>query len=463
MKVNARKMALRILGQIDTDKSFSHIALNRYFDQYDIDSIDRRFISYLVLGILENKILLDFYIRKLSKLRFGKIHHEVVNILRMGLYQVEFMSKVPDSAAVDECVKLAKKISPEQGKYVNGVLRTFIREKDKIELPDAKRHPSTYLSILYSHPEWMVERWIDQFGKSFTETLLKANNSSPNLIIRVNPLKITMASLQKRFDEAGVIYEPSRYIKDALVIKSLNELSINSVPGFDEGLFQVQDESSMFVGILSDVKADQTVIDVCSAPGGKATHVAQLMANTGTVYARDLHEHKLSLIIENVERLGLHNIKVEAFDAELFDKELEHKADVVLVDAPCSGLGIIRRKPDIKYNKSIEELTGLSNLQRQILSTSSEYVKDQGTLIYSTCTLNFEENEAVIKWFLEHHPKFELDLDQGGHLSEAHKALLTEKGFNLLKDTEMLKLYPNQHGTDGFFIAKMVRVSKSKS
>ena len=235
-------------------------------------------------------------------------------------------------------------------------------------------------------------------------------------------------------------------------------MSINSVPGFDEGLFQVQDESSMFVGILSDVKAGQTVIDVCSAPGGKATHVAQLMDNTGTVYARDLHEHKLSLITENVERLGLQNIKVEAFDAERFDKELEHKADVVLVDAPCSGLGIIRRKPDIKYNKSIEELTGLSNLQRQILSTASEYVKDRGTLIYSTCTLNFEENEAVIKWFLEHHPNFKLDLDQGGHLSEAHKALLTEKGFNLVKDTEMLKLYPNQHGTDGFFIAKMIKV-----
>ncbi|GAU78745.1 16S rRNA (cytosine(967)-C(5))-methyltransferase RsmB [Fusibacter sp. 3D3] len=458
MKVNARKMALRILGQIDKDKSFSHIALNRYFEQYEMDSIDRRFISYLVLGILENKILLDFYIRKLSKLRFGKIHHEVVIILRMGLYQIEFMSKVPDSAAVDECVKLAKKINPEQGKFVNGILRTFIREKDKIEFPDAKRHPSTYLSILYSHPEWMVERWMDQFGISFTETLLKANNNSPDLIVRVNPLKTTKEALMRHLDEAGVVYEPSRYIKDALVIKSLNALSIDVVPGFEEGFFQVQDESSMFVGILSDVKEGQTVVDVCSAPGGKATHVAQLMNNTGVVYARDLHEHKLSLIMENVERLGLDNIKVQIFDAQLFDKALEHKADVVLVDAPCSGLGIIRRKPDIKYNKSIEELLELSELQKQILSTSSEYVKDQGTLIYSTCTLNFEENEAVVRWFLEHHPKFELDGDQGGHLSIVNRALLTEKGLGLLADTEMLTLYPNQHGTDGFFIAKMIKV-----
>ncbi|MBF4691673.1 16S rRNA (cytosine(967)-C(5))-methyltransferase RsmB [Fusibacter ferrireducens] len=458
MKINARKMALRILGQIDTEKSFSHIALNRYFDQYDMDSVDRRFISYLVLGVLENKMLLDFYIRKLSKLRFGKIHHEVVNILRMGLYQIEFMSKVPDSAAVDECVKLAKKISPEQGKYVNGVLRTFIREKNKIELPDAKRHPSTHLSILYSHPEWLVERWIAQFGKNFTETLLKANNNRPNLIIRVNPLKITVSSLQKRLDEAGVVYEPSLYIKDALVIKSLNALSFETLPGFEEGLFQVQDESSMFVGILSDVKAGQTVVDVCAAPGGKATHVAQLMNNTGVVYARDLHEHKLSLIMENVERLGLKNVKAQVFDAALFDKELEHKADVVLVDAPCSGLGIIRRKPDIKYNKSIEELAGLSDLQKRILSTSSEYVKDQGTLIYSTCTLNLEENEAVVNWFLEHHPKFRLDRDQGGHLSKARRMLLTEKGIDLVMDTEMLKLFPNKHGTDGFFIAKMIKI-----
>ena len=457
MKVNARKMALRILGQIDTDKSFSHIALNRYFEQYDIDSVDRRFISYLVLGILENKILLDFYIRKLSRLRFGKIHHEVVNILRMGLYQIEFMSKVPDSAAVDECVKLAKKISAEQGKYVNGVLRTFIRDRDKIEFPNAKRHPATYLSIVYSHPEWLVERWIEQYGQSFTETLLKANNKSPDLVVRVNPLKITKEALKTKLDEAGIVYEDSKYIKDAFVIKSLNELSIDSVPGFKEGYFQVQDESSMFVGILADVKENQVVLDVCSAPGGKSTHVAQLMKNTGTVYARDLHEHKLELINENVRRLGLENIKVQAHDAQLFDKTLEHMADVVLVDAPCSGFGIIRRKPDIKYNKTLEELTALSELQKKILSTASEYVKDQGTLLYSTCTLNTEENEAVVNWFLSHHPKFKLDVDQGIRLSSNNIELLTDKGAALVSNSEMLTLYPNQHGTDGFFIAKMIK------
>ncbi len=461
MKINARKMALRILGQIDTEKEFSHIAMGQYFDQYEVDSIDRRFISHLVLGILENRMLLDFYIRKLSKLRFGKINHEIVNILRMGLYQIEFMSKVPASAAVDESVKLAKKVSQDYGKFVNGILRTFIREKDRLDLPDPRRHPSTYLSIKYSHPEWLVEKWLTQYDRAFTEALLKANNQRPDLILRVNTNKINKQTMAEKLKAAGIIFTDSELIKDAFVVKSLNELSLMTVPGFAQGEVIVQDESSMLVGILSDAEDGQTVVDVCSAPGGKATHVAQRMHNTGVVMARDLHEHKLGLITENAQKLGLTNIEVKAYNALTFDKSIEHQADLVLVDAPCSGLGIIRRKPDIKYNKSPEELDDLVELQRKILETSSEYVKDGGVLMYSTCTLNRDENEGVVEWFLEHHSKFKLDTDEmtgGIKLSKASEELLTTSGNELVRASEMVTLYPNVHGTDGFFIAKMIKV-----
>lgn len=440
MKNDARKMVVKILRQIEVDDQFSHLTLKDILHSSDVSDIDRRFITSIVYGVLENKLLLDFYIRKLSSLRFGKINHEVVNILRMGLYQLAFMDRVPDSAAVNESVKLAKKVSPKYGGFVNGILRSFIRADKQIELPDRKKHPSTHLSIKYSHPEWLVEKWLKEYGAKFTEELLIANNGVPDLWVRVNTLKISPELFMSHLSDAGVKAEQSGVIPEAIKIISLNENSIETLIGFKEGWFTVQDISSMCVAEASDVKQGDLVVDVCAAPGGKSTHLAQKMNNIGTIISRDLYPQKLDLIKETRNRLGIEIIDTQVYDALQYDEKLFEKADLVLVDAPCSGFGIIRRKPDIKYNRTKEDLSSLVEIQLKILETASSYVKANGELIYSTCTINDDENKAIVEKFLEHHSQF---------------ALVNITGVPWVNKQGMVELYPNLQGTDGFFIAKM--------
>jgi len=434
MKINARKLAQRILDEIDQTGDFSHLVVNSTFQRYDIESADRRFVSHVVFGVLENKMLLDYYIRKLSEQRFSRIDPSIVNILRMGLYQIAYMTKVPESAAVDESVKLAKNISEKDSKFVNGILRSFIRAGKKIDLPDRNKHLITHLSIKYSFPEWLVEMWIKEYGVKFTEGLLEASNQTPKLSIRVNTLVTDVSSLLKKFELEGIKCESSELVPEGIVIEDMNHISLQELPGYKEGAFIVQDISSMCVGHYSGVLEHQTVLDVCAAPGGKATHVAQLMNNTGRVIARDNQENKLGIIAENSERLKLSNIQTELFDALEVDENLIGAVDVVLVDAPCSGLGIIRRKPDIKYNKSPEGLNDLVSMQRQILKNASLYVKDGGTLIYSTCTLNPAENQEIVNWLINEDSHFKMDA---------------------IDDQSFITLFPNTHHTDGFFIARL--------
>lgn len=438
MKINARRMALKILNRIEIEHEFSHHALASFFQSYEVVAIDRRFISNIVLGVLEHKMLLDFYIRKFSKLRFGKINHEVVNILRIGMYQVLFMDKVPESAAVNESVKMAKRISGSQGNYVNGVLRSFVREYETIAFPDPIKHLDEYLSIKYSHPKWMINMWLEHYGRDFTEDLLKANNLIPPLSLRINTSKITREEYGELLRAKGVDFTLSELVSVGISVLNLNQLAVEDLPGYQEGWFQVQDISSMKVTEVSGVKEGDFVIDVCAAPGGKACHMAEILKGTGKVLARDLHEHKCEIVRENAKRMKLTNLVTETYDATHFDKTLKEKADVVLVDAPCSGLGIIRRKPDIKYNKQLEDLTSLEAIQTKILNVTSQYVKINGFLIYSTCTLNPLENEVQIRRFLKHNQQFEL--------------------VNLSETSEMLTLFPNVEGTDGFFIAKLKRI-----
>lgn len=443
MKINARKMALKMLNHIEQEKAFSHIVLNQYFEEYEIGEVDRRFISSLILGILENKLYVDYYIRRFSKIRFGKLNHEIVNILRIGIYQMLFMDKVPQSAAVNESVKLAKKLGSKQGNFVNGVLRAFTRDYQNVKLPDAQKHTADFLSIKYSHPLWLVKKWISAYGNVFTEALLKSNNAIPPLSIRVNTLKISREDYSKNLLEANIDFQLSDLVDEGIVINALNHVSVRDLPGFEEGHFQVQDQSSMLIAGIANPQEGDFVIDVCASPGGKTCHMAQLMKDHGKILARDLTHEKCQIIDENANRLGINSITTEMYDATHFDKKLTEKADVVLVDAPCSGLGIIRRKPDIKYNKSEEILAELSVIQQKILNESASYVRKGGTLIYSTCTINVDENEAVVNTFLDHHPQFEL-------IDLSKEKIRGDKG-------PMITLYPHVHGTDGFFIAKMCK------
>jgi len=442
MKINARKMAIKILNRIEIDQQFSHRVINEYFREFELEPIDRRFVSSVVLGVLENKMLLDYYIRYYSKLRFGKINREVVNILRLGMYQILFMDRVPNSAAVDESVKLAKKINQNQGGYVNAILRNFVRTHKQVKLPDRNKNLIDFLSITYSHPQWLIRKWLNVYGETFTEALLSSNNEMPNVVVRVNTLKTDRQTLIELFKREGIEASKSKWAKDGIVIEKLKGISIEAIPGFRDGLFQIQDESSMFIGEIANVKEGDFVMDVCAAPGGKTCHVAQKMNNKGHVLARDLREDKLHLIRDNAERLNIDIIETQVFDASVFDYDYRRKAACVIVDAPCSGLGIIRRKPDIKYNKSEDDLANLVEIQTNIINTCSEYVKIGGELIYSTCTINPDENQNIINQFLKHHSQFTLvDLSE-------YKSNVNE---------QMLSFFPNRERTDGFFIAKLKR------
>ncbi|WZL74788.1 16S rRNA (cytosine(967)-C(5))-methyltransferase RsmB [Clostridiaceae bacterium 35-E11] len=438
--INARKYALDILMDIEKNKAFSNIAINRQLKGQEIVPMDRRFVTELVYGVLENKLYLDFIIGAFSKIKIKKINKVVLNILRMGLYQMIYLDKIPEFAAVNESVKLVKKMDYRATAFVNGILRNYLRNKEKVKMPTLQAQPIEHLSIKYSHPTWMVERWLKQFGQDFTESMLKANNETPKLTIRTNTLKITREALIEHLQNEGIQASKGIYIDEAIYIENIGNLQ--EWESFHKGLFQIQDESSMCVAHVMDPKPGELIVDVCAAPGGKTTHIAQLMENKGRILARDIYDHKLKLIDDNALRLGIDVIKTMRFNAKALDHSLLEKADRVLVDAPCSGLGIIRRKPELKYNKCPDDIEDITMLQLEILNNASKYVKEDGILVYSTCTIEKEENIGVVEKFIEQNRNFEI-LDVNDVLP---KTLRSKEKY--------LQLYPNIHGMDGFFICK---------
>lgn len=433
--VNTRKIALQVLNDIEREKSYSNIKINMAISDNKLIGQDKNFVLKLVYGVLENKILLDYYIRKMSKTRLKKIDHRILNVLRLSIFQIVFLDKVPDSAAVNEGVKLTKKINYKSTGFVNGILRNFIRERSAIQLPDKKKEKVQYYSVKYSYPEWLITRWLKAYDESFLEGLLEANNQAPALTLRVNTLRIDRDGLLEVLEGEGLKVSKSLVVDDGIVVEDISSQRIDTLESFDKGLFFVQDEGSMLVAKRLGVRPGMTVIDTCSAPGGKTTHIAQLMDNEGRVIAFDIHAHKLSKINDNAKRLGIDIIEARQQDARIKDDGLVNSADCVLVDAPCTGFGIIRRKPEIKYNRLEEDIDTLTTLQYSILEASSAYVKKDGTLIYSTCSIDEAEDEDIVRRFLEAHPEF----------------LLEEEG--------MEKLFPHVDGTDGFFIAKMRKVN----
>lgn len=445
----ARETALKILYDINDKGAYSNISLNKYLNAQELRDIDRSFITDIVYGTMNRRLTVDYFIEKYSSIKIKKLSPWILNILRMGIYQLLFTDRIPVSAACNESVRLAKKYGHmASSKYVNAVLRNIARNKDNLPYPDKDSDLLTYLSVKYSHPQWMVEEWLKRFGEEFTEELLKANNSIPLFTVRVNTLKISKDSLAEILEKDGFEIENGKYLEEALIIK--NPVSVQKMEAFKKGYFQVQDESSMLVAKVLDPKPGETVLDVCSAPGGKSTHIAQLMNNKGTVISRDIHEHKIKLIDEAKKRLGLDIIKTEVFDAVTLDDGLIEKADRVLVDAPCTGLGIIRRKPDIKWSRNSGDKKEITELQERILSTASKYVKKGGVLVYSTCTVEPEENEETVERFIKNNGDFYLE-DITPLVPKTLKKESLIKGY--------LQLYPNIDGVDGFFISRMVRRS----
>jgi 16S rRNA (cytosine967-C5)-methyltransferase len=442
-----RETALKILYEINEKEGYSNISLNKYLDRTELRGIDRAFITELVYGTLKWQLTIDYIIAQFSTVKPKKISSWILNILRLGVYQLLYMDKVPVSAACSESVDLAKKYGHvASSRYMNAILRNISRRKNTIKYPDKQKNPVAFLSVKYSHPEWMVRMWMEHYGFDFTQALLEANNQIADFSVRTNTLRSSREKLFEKLETEGLRAQPGRYCDQAVIIKGPS--SVTRLESFAKGLFQVQDESSMLVGKVLDPKPGEFIIDVCSAPGGKTSHIAELMGNKGAIIARDIYEHKLGLVKETAIRLGINIIKAELWNATVVDENNIKKADRVLVDAPCSGLGIIRRKPEIKYSRTGENIVSLSELQSKILNICSQYVKPGGVLVYSTCTIAPDENHRVVEKFIKQNQDFVLE-----DFSDLLPENLDRYGYN----KGYMQLYPNVHETDGFFIANFKR------
>lgn len=424
---SAREIILDILLAVTRDGEYSHIALKNTLDKYQyLEKKERAFITKVVEGTLERQIQIDYIIHAFSNTKVNKMKPVIRCILRSGVYQICFLDGIPDSAACNEAVKLAGKRGFRTLKgFVNGVLRNIARNKEAIVYPAKEKEPIRYLSILYSLPEWLVRQWIEEYGLEQTEKMAIAFLEEKPTSVRVNTDRVTKEALMRELEEEGVTVAENEELSDALYLSGYDYL--NKIKSFREGLFYVQDASSMMVARTAAPKEGNLVLDVCAAPGGKSIHMAQLLHGTGKVLARDLTPKKVALIEENIRRCQVKNMEAECADARIYDASLEEKADIVIADLPCSGLGVIGKKKDIKYKMTEEKEAELVSLQREILDVAVRYVKSQGTLIYSTCTIHKAENEENVNWLLAGHPE--------------------------LKLTSMKQIFPGEQGNDGFFIA----------
>lgn len=433
--VNTRAITLKLLKKIHTDKSYSNILLDKTLSDIECSPQEKKFISALFYGVIERMITLDAVINKFSKVKTNKLDVDVLIILRMGIYQLLYMDSVPDSAAVNESVKLAKKCkNPSLSGFVNGVLRSFIRS-DK-ELPVGKTETEK-LSVLYSCPEWLVDKWISEYGKEITNSMLESSIGKAPVTIRLNTLKAEASEIITLLESDGFKLEET-FLENCYRISG--GVAVENSKAYKLGLFYVQDISSQLCSLSLDACEGETVIDVCAAPGGKTFTTAIKMNNKGSVYSLDLHENRVKLIKDGSERLGLTNVITMANNAKVFNDNLP-MADRVLCDVPCSGLGVIRRKPEIKY-KNPEDFDRLSEIQYEILETSSKYLKSGGVLVYSTCTLSKAENEDIVNRFLKEHSDF--------------TGVAVNSNYDELSDY-CATIIPEYFNSDGFFIARFKR------
>ncbi|CVI70315.1 Ribosomal RNA small subunit methyltransferase B [Clostridiales bacterium CHKCI001] len=444
--INGREVVLDILLEVLEKQAFSHVVIRQALEKYGyLSKQERAFISRLAQGCVERKIELDARINQVSSVKVQKMKPVIRNILRMTAYQLEYMDQIPDRAACDEAVRLAVKrgFSGLKG-FVNGVCRGMIRNGAAFE--QVKQES---LSIQYSMPEWLIADWMRWFPEETVMQMLEGFYKERSISVRCNTSKQSKAQIIDSLKQDGVEVTQAAYVEDAILLNHYDRLDY--LEAFRNGWIQVQDISSMLVGLAACPKEGNYCMDVCAAPGGKTIHLADQMNNTGVVDCRDVSMEKVMKIQENKLRCGFSNIVPTVADATKLDLNSIEKADILIADLPCSGLGILGKKADIKYQMTPEQMEELAKLQRQILSVVQQYVKLDGTLIYSTCTINPKENIENVRWFLEHYPYELVSLDDCFPL-ELHSET-TKEGW--------IQLLPGIHDCDGFFIAKMKKVGKS--
>ncbi len=446
MKDQARMITLKILTEVENENAYSNLSLSREIQKGNLKDQDRGLATELVYGILRMRNHLDYIINQFSKRSVEQLDLEVRNLLRLGVYQMRFLDRIPVRAAVHSTVELAK-INNHQGvvKFINGVLRGIDRGLKELKFPDLKTHPVKHISTYYSHPEWLVKEWIERFGIEETIKFCKANNQIPELTIRTNTLKVDPATLaDDLFEKHGLDIFLLTYPYEGLILE--NAAGFSRLQEFQDGLFTVQGQASMLAAHSLQVEPGMKVIDLCAAPGGKTTHLAALMENEGEILAVDIHPHKIKLIEKICQRLGVTNVKTLCADINSLEMEPE-QFDRVLLDAPCSGLGLLAQKPEIRWFKKPEEIQELAKLQKKLFEKGFSLLKPGGIMVYSTCTISLDENQRVIDEALKMEGIELLDLRH--LLPGEEREILAEAGY----DTLYLELVPHISETEGFFIA----------
>lgn len=447
---NARDAALRALLKIDESHAYAQLARDRVLDSVQLEIRDRAFCTELVYGVTKHRKTIDYVIEVFSTKPVSKMDPVTRNTLRLGVYQVLYLRQIPHHASVNESVVLAKKHAHSgSAGFVNAVLRSVLRKPQRIRFPDLSYDPIRHIALKHSHPEWLVSRWIHRFGTEETIMLCQANNEDAPTTIRTNTLKTTRDKLLQDLACQGLDVRRSHLVGEGIELENSGALFSHRL--YADGMFLAQDEASMLVSHALSPGPGESVLDLAAAPGGKTTHIAQLMGDRGLIVACDVHEHRLNLINENLKRLGISSVKTVLADGRNLPADIRSiEFDKVLLDAPCSGTGVLRRRADLRWQRQESDLACLVTLQKELLEAAARQVKPGGVLVYSTCSIEPEENSQLISTFLYEHDEFSLDNSQP-YLPSEFRGVFPEQG------KPYVNTYPHIHKTDGFFIARMKR------
>ena len=436
-----RGTSVKLLNRVERTDSYLDKLLEGELRSGELNDFDKALLMEIVHGVLRWQSKLDWVLNGFFHGNFSKAEVTVRNTLRAALYQILFLDKVPDHAAVNEAVEFIKRIRGEKAAgLVNGVLRNIIRNKEGIHYPDVQNDAALYLSTMYSFPLWMVKRWMNRFGFYETEKLLEAQNQKPGLTLRINTMKTTIEDFRKMFDLQNISYEKSNFLSTFMRASNLTNISNSEI--FRRGFFTIQDESAGLAATLLNVQQGDRVIDLCAAPGGKTTFFGEVMKNQGTIIAVDKYQTRLNLVKSSCDRLGITNVECVAADATEYQTEL---ADKILIDAPCSGLGVLSKKPDIKIKREMRDINEVVKIQEQLLNNASTLLKSGGAIVYSTCTIEPEENFNVVKKFLTNHPEYEID-QASKYVDEK---IVSADGF--------IETFPHRNGIDGSFAIRLMK------
>ena len=449
---DARTLSVKILTRVERTDSYLDKLIDYEIKTEILNDYDKSLLNEICHGVIRWMRRLDWFLNGFYRGQWEKCMPEIKNTLRVALYQILFLNKIPDYAAVNEATEFVKRISTQKhADVVNGLLRTIIRTKDELIYPTREIDEVKYLGIMQSHPNWMVKRWIQRFGFDEAEKLAESNNKRPILTVRINTLKTSKEDFLKKLTEKNIVYRFCKYTENFITLRLMSKIYLDE--DFKNGYYAIQDESAGLVSVLLGPQDNDLILDMCAAPGGKSSHIAQLLGNKGRLIAVDKYDAKIKMLKENFERLGITNTEFVQDDAAEFMNETitSEKFNKILLDAPCSGLGVLSKKPDIRWKREIEDVLNLSKLQLKMLENASRYVKPGGVIVYSTCTTEPEENIEVVKAFLDAHPEFSID----NASKYVNRDLVNEEGC--------IETFPHRNGIDGSFAARLMKKNDVQS